>query len=50
MEQSPSWEADSHSAIHDIPLPFIESEASLPCSQDRVAGPYPEPDASNLLL
>jgi hypothetical protein len=41
MEQSPG-EADSHSATQFNSLPFIESEGTLPCSQE----PYPEPDES----
>jgi hypothetical protein len=31
MEQSPSWEADSHSASQEIPQPSSETEISLPC-------------------
>jgi hypothetical protein len=37
MEQSPSWEANSHSAGQEIPH-------LLPCSQEPAAGSYPEPD------
>jgi hypothetical protein len=32
MEQSPSWEAKSHSESQEIPA-FVQSEISLPCSQ-----------------
>jgi hypothetical protein len=43
MEQSPSWEADSHSSSQIYP-PFIESEGSLPSSQQPATGPFPEQD------
>jgi hypothetical protein len=46
-EQSPSWEADSHSASQQNSRPFMEPEGSLQCSQQPATGPYPEPDASN---
>jgi len=36
MEQSPSWEADSHSASREFP------RGSLPCSQDHTTGRYRE--------
>jgi hypothetical protein len=51
MEQSQYWEANSHSATQDIPLRFLETEGSLPRSQETATGPNPEPDAysSNLL-
>jgi hypothetical protein len=44
MEQSPSWEANSHSANQDIRRFFIEPEGSLPCSQEPAIGSCPEPD------
>jgi hypothetical protein len=46
MEQSPSWEADSHSDGQEIPPSFMEPEGSLPCSQEAATGSYPEPDES----
>jgi hypothetical protein len=33
MEQRPSWEANSHSASHEIPLLITEPEDSLSYSQ-----------------
>jgi hypothetical protein len=39
MEQSPSWDANSHSASQEIPR-LKEPEGSLPCSQKPAAGPY----------
>jgi hypothetical protein len=44
MEQSPSWKA-----VKKLP-PFVESESSLPYSQQPATGPYPEPDASSTHL
>jgi hypothetical protein len=48
MEQRPSWEADSHSAAQEIPLPFMEPEDLLPCSQDNSTLSYTKPDKSTL--
>jgi hypothetical protein len=47
MEQSPSWEAYSHSDSQEIPPSFVESEGSLQCSQEPTTGSYPEPDISS---
>jgi len=47
MEQSPSWEADSHTASQINSPPLVESEGSLPCSKQAATGPYPEPDESS---
>jgi hypothetical protein len=44
-EQSLSSEANSHSAVYKFPT-FMEPGCALPCSQQQVTGPYPEPDAS----
>jgi hypothetical protein len=41
LEQSPSWEANSHSASQQIPL------LSLPSSQELATGLYPQTDASS---
>jgi hypothetical protein len=46
MEQNPSSEANSHSAIQEIPPPFKEPKSSLR-SHRPATGPYPEPDASS---
>jgi len=43
MEQIPSGEANSHSAILEIPRLFIETKGSLSCSQE----PDAEPDEPN---
>jgi hypothetical protein len=44
---SPSWEADSHLATQEISPLLMETEGSLPCSQQPDTGPYPEPDESS---
>jgi len=36
MEQSPSQEANNHTASQKIPLPFTETGSSLLCSQEPV--------------
>jgi len=43
MEQSPSWEANSHLAGQEIPSLFIKVKGSLLCSQQPDTGPYPKP-------
>jgi hypothetical protein len=47
MEQSPSWETNTHPAIQEIPPPFMEPEGSLPCSQQPATGPYFHTDPSS---
>jgi hypothetical protein len=44
MEMSPFWEADSPSATKKISQHFMETEGSLPCSQEAYIGPCTEPD------
>jgi hypothetical protein len=46
VEQSSSWETDSHSAgsWSRNSSPFMERGSSLPCSQESASGPCPEPD------
>jgi hypothetical protein len=39
-------EAASRSAIQKLPQYFMESESSLPCSQEPSTGLYPVPDQS----
>jgi hypothetical protein len=46
MEMSPSWEAASRSATQN----FIETEDSLPFSQEPSTGPYTEPYQSSPYL
>jgi hypothetical protein len=46
LELSSSWEAASCAAIKNFPT-FMESEGSLPCSQEPSTGPYPESDQSS---
>jgi hypothetical protein len=47
MEHSPSWEANSPSLSQEIPSILWNPEDSLPCSQEPITGPYPEPDESS---
>jgi hypothetical protein len=49
MEQSTSWEANSHSASQEIKKfpAFYGNWSSLLCSQEPATGPYPEPYESN---
>jgi len=44
MEQSPSWEANTHSARQET---FMEPKPSFPRSEEPNNGPYPEPDESS---
>jgi len=48
MEQSPS-ESNTHTSTPQTPPPppFMETECSLPCSQEPVTGPYPESNDSS---
>jgi len=41
IEQSPSWEADSHSASKKFSA-FYGTRRLIPCSQEPATGPYPE--------
>jgi hypothetical protein len=55
MGQSPEYllaceQANRYSASQEIPPPFIETEGSLPCSQQPATGPCPEPDESSAQL
>jgi len=47
MEQSSSREANSHSASQEISPPLMETEGSLPCSQEPTTCPYLEPSESS---
>jgi hypothetical protein len=47
MEQSPSWEANSHSAVQEITYFFMEPKGPLSYSQEPTTGPYPETDESS---
>jgi hypothetical protein len=44
IEHSPSGEANSHSASQEISRLSFEPEGSLPCSQERATGAYPDRD------
>jgi hypothetical protein len=46
MEQSPSWEAKSHSVIQEI-THILWNQKVHYCSQEPVTGPYPEPHVSS---
>jgi hypothetical protein len=48
MEQSPSLEIDSVLSESRNIVSFMQSEVSLPRSQQPAAGPYPQPDISIL--
>jgi hypothetical protein len=39
-----AWDREANSRSHSPP--FMDSESSLPSSQEPVTGPYPEPDES----
>jgi hypothetical protein len=47
MEVSPSWEITSCSAIQEFPNIFMEPEGPLPCLQEPITSPYPEPGQSS---
>ena len=42
MEHNPSWEANKSAATQEIPPHFMETESSLPHSQQPTTCPYPE--------
>jgi hypothetical protein len=50
MDQRPSSGANSHLFSQEIPPPFMETEGSLPYSQEPATGSHPESDASTLQL
>jgi hypothetical protein len=45
MEQNPSSEVNSPS--RKVLILFMEAEGSIPSSQERTTGPYPEPVESS---
>jgi hypothetical protein len=47
MELSPSLEAASCAATQEVLSNFMESEGSLPSSQEPFTSPYPETDQSS---
>jgi hypothetical protein len=47
MEQSHSWEANSHSAVQKIPSLLWNQKVHLLCSQKHTTEAYPEPDESS---
>jgi hypothetical protein len=46
LPNMPSWRG-ARLPHRDNFLPFMETEDSLPCSQESATGPYPEPDESS---
>jgi hypothetical protein len=46
MEPSTSWKAANSAATRRTSQHFMETEGSLPCSQEPFAGPYPQPEQS----
>jgi hypothetical protein len=46
VEQSSSWEADSHLDSHEIPRRFLKLKGSLLCLQKSTIGLCPESDES----
>jgi hypothetical protein len=49
MEQSLSWKANRFSASQEIPPNFVESECSLPHSQQPATRPCSEPPSPGQL-
>jgi len=46
MEQSSSWEANRHSSSQDaVHFLWTPPQGSLPCSQQPVTGPGPDPES-----
>lgn len=47
MKQTRPWELTVAQLVKKIPMPFIETEGVLPCSQELRTDAYPEPDKFN---
>jgi hypothetical protein len=47
MDQSPSWDADSHSASQETPSFYGTQRFITVFTQQPANGPYPEADASS---
>jgi hypothetical protein len=50
MKQSPSWQAERDPQQDKKFSAYIETEGSLPYSQDVASGPYPDADKSSSQL